>query len=298
MYLQFFGNYLLNEKLITPDDLIEALQELKYLQTKIGELAVRYGYLTAEQAEQIHLMQTHKDKRFGELAVEEGMLTEEEMAELLNKQKKGYEILCKILCDNGSMELSKGKEALDHYLTKYLLPDSTTISTIGTGKDITSLIKHFYHFERVSNPELASKYVQLLFNNYVRFIGSDFTISNPYILKEIPTGYCCSQLVLGAFSAYTGIIMDFETMIDFASRYADIEFDEVDEYVTASLEDFMNLHNGLFTVNVSNEDAIELTLDVPLIGEFPEITAENPVYCIPVSFAFGVVTCMISIRNK
>lgn len=298
MYLQFFGNYLLNEKLITPDDLIEALQELKYLQTKIGELAIRYGYLSSEQVEQIHLMQTHKDKRFGEIAVEEGMLTEQQMSELLTKQKKGYEILCKILCDNGAMELSDGKEALNQYLTKYLLPESTAVSTLGTGEPITTLIKHFYHFESVSYPELAAKYVQLLFNNYVRFIGSDFTISNPYILKELPDGYCCSQSIIGTFSAYTGITMDVDTMIHFASRYADIEFDEVDEYVLASLEDFMNLHNGLFTVNVSNDDSIELTLDVPVMGEFPEISEENPIYCIPVSFGFGDITCMISVNNK
>ena len=55
MFSQFFGNYLLNEGLVTPTQLTDAIQDVNRLHTRIGELAVRYGYLTPEQVEQIHV---------------------------------------------------------------------------------------------------------------------------------------------------------------------------------------------------------------------------------------------------
>ena len=44
MFSQFFGNYLLNEGLVTTEQLTSAIQDVNRLHTRIGELAVRYGY--------------------------------------------------------------------------------------------------------------------------------------------------------------------------------------------------------------------------------------------------------------
>ena len=50
---------------------------------------------------------------------------------------------------------------------------------------------------------------------------------------------------------------------EFASRYVNESFSVYDEYVQASLDDFLNLNNGLFLVNCSNDQALELTLTAP-----------------------------------
>ena len=57
--------------------------------------------------------------------------------------------------------------------------------------------------------------------------------------------------------------MSQTTAINFASRYVKESFSVYDEYVQASLEDFLNLNNGLFLVNCSNDQALELTLTAP-----------------------------------
>ena len=44
MITQFFGNYLLNEHLVTPNQLIEALQEKNNTRLKLGVLAINAGY--------------------------------------------------------------------------------------------------------------------------------------------------------------------------------------------------------------------------------------------------------------
>ena len=84
------------------------------------------------------------------------------------------------------------------------------------------------------------------------FIGDDFTPVNPYVCKEYPTNYCVSQKINGRFSLKTYIDMPETACIAFASRYVGETFTAFDEYVQSSLEDFLNLHNGLFNVNVSN----------------------------------------------
>ena len=53
------------------------------------------------------------------------------------------------------------------------------------------------------------------------------------------------------------------------------EFQEYDEYVQSSLEDFLNLQNGLFIVNISNDSNTELTLGVPEQKEGDKLTFKN-----------------------
>lgn len=71
--------------------------------------------------------------------------------------------------------------------------------------------------------------------------------------SEYMTNYCVTQKDEGLLSFNSGIDMSKSVAIAFASRYAKEEFHEFDEYVKASIEDFLNLHNGLFNVNMSNE---------------------------------------------
>ena len=45
------------------------------------------------------------------------------------------------------------------------------------------------------------------------------------------------------------------------------ELYEFDEYVSASMEDFLNLHNGLYSVNMSNDYSMELHLQPPVLRQ-------------------------------
>ena len=75
----------------------------------------------------------------------------------------------------------------------------------------------------------------------------------------------------------------------FASRYTGDTFDDFDEYVSASLEDFVNLHNGLFCVNVSNDHNIELELLPPKIETSPLFEFKNEAFLMPVIYPFGTI---------
>ena len=91
--------------------------------------------------------------------------------------------------------------------------------------------------------------------------------------------------------------MDEATAIEFASRYVGEPFAAFDEYVQASLEDFLNLHNGLFIVNLSNEFSMELELSAPERIEDPLIVFENTTYYFPILYSFGTVNFIFELKK-
>ena len=80
-----------------------------------------------------------------------------------------------------------------------------------------------------------------------------------------------------------------DTAIAFATRYVHEQFHSYDEYVQASLEDFLNLQNGLFIVNVSNTSNTELTLGAPEHITVSPIQFSGRTLHIPVLYTFGTI---------
>ncbi len=294
MFSQFFGNYLLNEGLVTPTQLTDAIQDVNRLHTRIGELAVRYGYLTPEQVEEIHILQTREDKRFGELVVEHWLMTGEEVTTLLDVQHNDYELLCKVLVDSKILTQQQCDDALEQFKHKYRLEDMDNLNLLQTTK-INVLINDFFDLTGLSDSKVYIRYISLLFNNITRFIGNDFTPFKENLLSEAPKDmYIISQDILGPFSARTAIAASEEALIGLASRYAEEDFTEFDEYVIASIQDFLNLNNGLFTVNAANEFVMNLSLTPPVEGDNNLDYANKTVYCLPINFSFGTINFIIS----
>lgn len=296
MYTQFLGNYLLNKGYVTSEQLVEALQYQKTVHLKLGVLAIHAGYMTASQVEQIHIMQTHKNQRFGELAVEAGFLTEEQVDSLLNSQKPDYLLLSQALVDKGYMTTAQFEQAMQDYKAEYEITD---VDFADEQKDrVMQMIQNFYKLEDSSNSELFTQYITLLFNNIIRFIGKDFTPHEAIRLSVYPTTQCVTQKINGEFSANTAVDMNEDSFIAFASRYAGEEFTDNDEYVQASVEDFINLNNGLYVVNLSNESSIELSLEPPVYNADMQLDDGSEHFQLPVTFPFGTVNFIITMTKK
>ncbi len=293
MFTQFFGNYLLNQNLISPEQLFDGLQAKKNTRMKLGVLAINAGYMTAAQVEMVHMKQSTMDKRFGDIAVECGFVTSEQIDELLSQQPQGYLLLGQTFVDKGYMTNAEFENAIKTYKEQYSLTDSDLNEgeNSKSGKMVTSLVD----LSSTSDPKLYEEYIVLLMNDLIRFIGDDFTPLTPEV-KLIPNQneYITTQGIEGSLSAVTALVSEEKELIDFASRYADEQFSEYDEYVEASACDFMNLHNGLFTVNVSNDHEIELSLTPPVTVK--GITGEElkEAIILPVQYTFGTVKFVIS----
>lgn len=294
MYTQFFGNYLLNKNVITQEQLLAALDKQATTRVKIGALAIHAGYMTASEVEQIFIMQTHQDKRFGELAIEKGYLSQKQLDELLDLQLPDYIILGQILADQGILTPVQLERHITDYRSEYEILD---LDLNSEQKDMVEHLLENINFEESAlQKEYVIDYLLLLFNNLIRFIGNDYTPLNILKLSEIPTAHCVTQdMGCPIFHVSSALDTDEATAIAFASRYAHDEFSEFDEFVRASMEDFVNLHNGLFLVNMSNNYSIEMTLQPPIYSENKILETSNTTYLFPILFPFGMINFICSI---
>lgn len=290
MFTQFFGNYLLNKRLVEPQQLAEALSALKTTRVKLGVLAINAGYMTAEQVEKVHAEQQRVDKRIGEIAIDMGYMTLEQVDELFSSQSGTHLLLGQALVDRGSMTNAEFENALNAYKAENSLTDSDFKEN--DNAKIHSVIREFYRFDSASD-ELMIEYIDLLFKNIVRFIGDDFTPLNCEKITSYEYSNASIQKINGAFSCLSAVDAEDEPYIVFASRYAGEQLDAVDEMADASAGEFLNLHNGLFAVNVSNDSGIELVLEPQNVIRNEKHDNLTDTYKIPLAFPFGTVTFIL-----
>lgn len=290
MYTQFFGNFLLNKKIITTEQLMEALKIQSSTHQKLGTLAIHAGYMSANEVEDVYIMQTHYDKRFGELAIQLGYLTQKQVSELLELQLPDYMKLGQVLVDKGLITNADLESLVAEYRSAYEIYDLNL--AVEQQELVDKLLSSFCSQESINNPEQITPYLTLFFNDLIRFIGEDFTPLEIIPLPEVPTNFCVSQKITDTL--LSALDMEPQTAIAFASRYVDEEFTDLDEYVLASVEDFLNLHNGLYTVNMSNEHSVELHLEPP-VQEHSALSTNAPTYLLPVVYPFGNLNFIFSI---
>jgi hypothetical protein len=293
MYTQFFGNYLLSRNLVTKEQLFSAMERMGQEHMRLGTLAIHAGYMSSSEVDEVFIEQTHTDRKFGELAVEMGFLSNEQVIELLQHQNPDFLLLGQILVDDGVITTQDFENIIADYKSANELYDLDL--TQDNQENIERLFDNFFVISELPISSFGKLYIELLFNNFVRFVGEDFAALDPEQVTEYPPECCICQKVVGDYSISSYLSMDEPTAIAFASRYVGDEFLEYDEYVRASMEDFLNLHNGLFVVNASNVASLELTITAPEVVTDPVIAFENRTYHFPVLYSFGTVHYILEV---
>lgn len=293
MYAQFFGSFLLSKNAVTPEQLTAAITKMSDTHIKLGTLAMHKGYMTASEVDEVCFLQTREDKRFGEIALERNYLFEDQLDDLLKSQNPDFLLLGQCLVDMGALSNKQLESLMVDYQEENEIVDVSAKSE--SAEKTQKLIEHYFVIAEKPITDHALMYMQLIFNNLVRFIGEDFTPLSPIPCSEYTTNYCTAQIVTGQIKCTSMIDMQPEVAVAFASRYAKMDFTEFDEYVKASLEDFLNLHNGIFLVNMSNNYSMELTLEPPYHDEDPVLKLSEDSFVIPVIYPFGTIFLLLTI---
>lgn len=295
MFTQFFGNYLLSQNYVTQEQLFGAMQKQASTQIKLGTLAIDQGLMTASEVDRIVERQNAENRKFGELAIEEGLLTNEQVVDMLKSTSPNFLLIGQILVDDGVITNSDLENIIVNYKSdnEMLYLDMTTENQA----DLERLYDNFFIMSETPISKLGKMYMELLFNNFIRFVGEDFTPLACDTIDEFPAECCSIQPVNGDYSICSYISMDEATATEFASRYVGDQFDSYDEYVMASLQDFLNLHNGLFIVNCSNDFSLELSIGAPEQKDNEVFEFEDETYFFPILYSFGTVNFIFEIRK-
>lgn len=291
MYTQFLGNYLLQRGIVTQDQLFEAMSRLSQTHIKLGTIAIKEGLMTAKEVDECLYVQSREDKRFGEIAIERGYLTEDQVNDLLSMQTPDYILLGQNLVEDGVFSYEDLERILFDYRNDTELYDLSL--DVENQDAIAAIISKFFLVAEMPVEPTNVMYLELMFNSLIRFVGEDFSPLTPMVLDEYPITFGVSQAISSDRDYVTHIDCDRDTAIAFASRYANEEFAEFDEYVIAALEDFLNLHNGLFIVNVSNDTSQTISLAPPEITMEGVLSGPNKCVDFPVAYPFGTIHLII-----
>lgn len=286
MFTQFFGCYLLNNGYITDEQFAEAAEAVKVARVKLGVLAINAGYMTAKQVETVLEHQRTEDKRIGEIAVDMGFMTGEQVEELFSAQQPVHLVLGQVLVNKGFLSTSQFQEALNSYKERYSLNDED-LSDSGSEK-IRAAISNFYEFDN-SDDDIMVSFVELFFRNLTRFIGGDFMPLNSCQLTEYKFTNAALQRVKGRFSCGCAVDASDSAYAGFALRFSDRMFSDSNISADNAVGDFVDLHNGIFTVNVSNIAGFELKKGNVEFVHNEKYTDMEDTFKISVVYPFGNV---------
>jgi hypothetical protein len=115
MSQMFFGQFLIDEEVISEDALRRAIELASEENPRIGALGIEIGYLTEVQVELIQLEQRRTDMRFADLGVQLELLTRDQAGALLREQRRRHKPIGEALVELGSLESGELDDLLDRY---------------------------------------------------------------------------------------------------------------------------------------------------------------------------------------
>jgi len=111
----FIGQFLLQEGVITQEQLDQALAHQRKSNRRLGEIAVERGLIEILDAERVCAEQSFRDLPFGELAVEMGLMSREDLDDLLFVQTVHTARLGEVLLELGIIDKDRHASLLERY---------------------------------------------------------------------------------------------------------------------------------------------------------------------------------------
>jgi len=103
MAVKFFGQFLVEQSIVTRDALVEAIDLQDHKNLKLGAMAVEMGYITQADIERAHNAQMSKDMKLGDLLVEMGFLTLIQLNDVITRQKNTHLYIGEALVQVGAL---------------------------------------------------------------------------------------------------------------------------------------------------------------------------------------------------
>lgn len=115
MAVKFFGQFLVEQSIVTGEALLNAIKLQDKNNLKLGEMAVAMGLITAADIQRAHNAQMSKDMRLGDLLVEMGFLTLAQVNDIITRQKNTHLYIGEALVQVGSLTSDNLQKHLDAF---------------------------------------------------------------------------------------------------------------------------------------------------------------------------------------
>lgn len=275
MFGVYFGKYLQDIGVLTPEQYVDIIETNRTARVKLGPLAVSEGYLSIEQAEEVNRIQAVKDARFGDIAIELGYMTDSQLSTLLRKQGDSYLLMVQQLVERNILNL----EQIQKHINQYKKSERLTSLDLDALKsaDIDKIIPIFVRDSSV--PTIIKDYVALLARNIVRFIDNKVRFERIERIHTFTSQNIASQCYTGDYEIFVGLCGPGNKIV--GENYAKEEFDSLDEDCLDAVCEFINVNNGLFATKLSQEE-IHIDMLPPCIyKDMTTVSSEGMMFSIP-----------------
>ena len=250
MNSNYLAQRLVNEGRLTVADLRSLLTNIRGKDPQLPLMALRLKLVTGEQLEQFD---TTSSEAFGKEALQKNLLTADELNRL-HRQIPGETLrFAQALIDSKFMTFTDIEREFADYDAAVLDPVDAAVAKAGT--DLA-------HDER----DLYSAYVRLMMDSLLDFLHTPVVIdpvpftSEAELFRDLV--YEVSQRITGDINFVGGLMAKEPCFVELAARYSKEDITEVDELAIDSLEEFLNVINGLFCIQLAGRNK-EAELGLP-----------------------------------
>ncbi len=115
MAVKFFGQFLVENRIVSREALLRAIKLQDEKNLKLGEMAISLGFVTRSDIERAHGAQMTKDMKLGDLLVEMGFLTLTQLDEVIVRQKSTHLYIGEALVLVGALSNGQLQRHLDEF---------------------------------------------------------------------------------------------------------------------------------------------------------------------------------------
>ncbi len=248
-----FGQFLIERGTIRETELAAALALMVTINTRIGEIAVRDGFITMEEADRINRQQRTVDNRWGELAVAAGILDDADLDTLLERQQAESLRLGELLVREGALPASDLSRLLEEHRS-----------------EIRASLCRMPVW--ITKSELAAKCLELFPKVLTRVAGvaSRIGSAQPRAVAR-DTALSVTMGIVGPQSLQLGFLVPDDFARQVTAAILELGPEEVgQEDCVDGLSEVLNVLGGLAKTEISGSD--EFSLQLPVEQAMPEPT--------------------------
>lgn len=288
MFSQLFGHYLIDKRIITPDEYRATIENQLKVRVKLGTIAIAEGLLTEEQVDDINRLQMQQDKRFGDIAVEMGLLTDDQISALLAKQGNPYMQFVESITQSAGLSAGVIEKTLAVYQKENGFTDRDMEAL--KNDDIDALIPVF---AKSDNP-LVTAIAGLVIKNVNRFITRDYYIGHISKAKSLSYHCLAGQRITGSGTYYAALAasVDDEAFQLVAGRFSGVKAARGSADSFDGVCEFINVNDGLFASDQSENSGREFELEPVEAYQDQKVTGDF--YILPIYIEEQLITLVIA----
>ena len=274
MFSQLFGRYLVDQEVITDDELRGMIQRQGDERLKLGTIAVAQGLMTEQQVAEVNHLQVQMDKRFGDIAVERGYLSGSDVGNLLSKQGNICMKFLQILSEQKKISLEDCNRLVSQFQKYYGFSDDELEAL--KQNDFDEIAPAFVYASKPYVTELSA----LVMRNLVRFVTDNFYIGKVKHVDRFFYKSMVAQKLVGDHNIILGFAADEDEagIRELAEGFAQISLDDDENEMYDAIGEFANICNGLLATDLS---ARNISVDMEPPVTYLNQATEGSGYVIP-----------------